>query len=113
MLRKILGLVSLLLVSRHVASQVCSAANEELLRQRRLQNLRSTILAQLGMTEAPVVDRKLPPSPEILEAYQAITEASLARQRVRDKTCQDRDFYASPVNSFVGNMTPLTINTEG
>ena len=106
-------LVSLLLVSRHVASQVCSAANEALLKQRRMQSLRSVILAQLGMTEPPPVGEKRPPSPEIMEAYRAITEANLARKRVRDQTCRDRDFYAHPINSFVGTLTPLPINTEG
>lgn len=114
MIGKIVVFASLLLImiSNQAASQVCSFADEELLKQRRLRGLRASILAQLGLTEAPIVN-KTAPSPGIMEAYKAISEANPVLERARDQKCQNNDFYAHPVNSFVGTMVPVPINAEG
>lgn len=92
----------------------CSAADEAYLKQRRIESLRANILAQLGMTEMPMETNSTntteePPSEKdehVKQAYEALINASKELERNRKDACQKQDFYAKPVTSFIGSMTP-------
>ena len=109
----LLLLLLLSLIAKIAMSQLCSVQEEEMLMRRRLQGLRAHILAQLGMTEPPPRMNITTPKPEILEAYKALTEATDSIERKKEKTCQSEEFYAQPINSFVGTMTPVPVNYDG
>lgn len=107
-------LLLLSLIIKVAVPQLCSVQDEELLKRRRVQGLRAHILAQLGMKEPLPIMNATTPKPEILEAYKALTEATEAREREREK-CQSDEFlnFAQPVNSFVGTIVPVPISSEG
>lgn len=111
--RLVVRLLLLSLIAKVTVSQLCSLQDEELLKRRRLQGLRAHILAQLGMKEPLPKVNRTKPSPEILEAYKALTEATASMEREKEKTCQSDEFFAQPINSFVGTMTPVPVNYEG
>lgn len=112
----ILVLASLLwLVSLHcVYSMGCSNTDEAFLKQRRIESLRANILAQLGMTDLSeemngTNTTEEPPSEEdenVRQAYEALVNATKGLENTRSKACQPQDFYAKPVTSFIGTMTP-------
>lgn len=84
------------------ASGECSADhNLEELQRLRLEQLKNNILAQLGLTEPPEVIESQPgPTPEV-EMYQQLeTDYS-------DSKCTSGDFFAKPINSFVGILAPV------
>ena len=108
----VLLLLLLSLIAKVAMSQLCSVQEEEIMMRRRLQSLRVHILAQLGMTEPPPRMNITTPNPEILEAYKALTEATDSREREKEK-CQSEEFYAQPINSFVGTMSTVPVNYDG
>lgn len=76
------------------------------LRQLRLEQLKSNILAQLGLTEVP------PPPPadlietdldqETLQNFYQLENDSSAAAAIESKKCTSGEFFAKPINSFVG-----------
>ena len=49
------------------------------------------------------------PSPQneaVKEAYHVLTNASKSLDASREKQCNSQDFYAKPVTSFIGLMSP-------
>ena len=110
----ILLLFSLTLVCR--SSRNCSASHGlEEIRELRLKQLRTNILAQLGFTDPPTVQEPdeddHTPSPEVekeeLELFQQFND-SFSGANLEHK-CTSDEFYAKPITSFVGIMSP----TEG
>ena len=97
-----------------VRSQSCNLNNAELLRQRRMRTLRTSIMAQLGLngqptpvpTSTPNVTSAPPNSEAVLETYRALRSASASLERERERKCHSEDFFAKPITSFVGSMTP-------
>ena len=96
-----------------VHPQSCNLGNAELLRQRRMRTLRASILAQLGLNEQALSTPNVtstPPSSEtdavVMETYRALRSASASLEREREKKCHSEDFFAKPITSFVGSMTP-------
>ena len=93
----------------------CSDADEAFLKQRRIESLRANILAQLGMADISQETANStnttdePPSEEdenVRQAYEALVNATKGLESSRSKACQPQDFYAKPVTSFIGSMTP-------
>lgn len=76
----------------------------EEIRNLRLEQLKNSILAQLGLTEPPQNSSSAPNitvDPTTEEEYnQLVNEGSVSTAR-----CYD-DFYAKPIQSFVGIMSP-------
>lgn len=79
----------------------------ELMKQRRVQTLRNSILAQLGMSEPfPEVPRgSLPNEEAMTETFNALVSASASLKREKNGHCNSEDFYAKPISSFVGVMS--------
>lgn len=108
----LLGILWLTCIQQ-VQSIGCSTANEALLKQRRIDSLRANIFAQLGMidssseTENNATEVTEKPETEedgnVRQAYNVLLNASI---NVEKKACQAQDFYAKPVTSFIGSMTP-------
>ena len=98
-----------------VHPQSCNLNNAELLRQRRMRTLRANILAQLGLSEEPTVTPNItetPPNSEtdgLLETFRALRKASASMERERERRCHSDDFFAKPITSFVGSMSPQGI----
>lgn len=71
-----------------------------------LEQLKSNILAQLGLTEVP------PPPPadlietdldrETLQNFYQLENDSSAAAAIESKKCTSGEFFAKPINSFVG-----------
>jgi len=85
----------------------CSSHNSKELEHLRVEQLRLNILAQLGITDPPPQESTPPPEDEIdvLGNYDELYEASSSTEA----KCTSGDFYAKPISSFVGVLTP----TEG
>lgn len=97
-----------------VDSISCSAGNSELLRQRKLDTLKANILAQLGFIDLPPAPNATeeetvtenPQNEAVREAFHVLMNASKSLDAAREKQCGSRDFYAKPVSSFTGIMSP-------
>jgi len=68
---------------------------------------------QLGLNEQALSTPNVtstPPSSEtdavVMETYRALRSASASLEREREKKCHSEDFFAKPITSFVGSMTP-------
>lgn len=98
----------------HSSSHLCPATGDgESNKKIRMNALRANILAQLGLTEVPVIRNKTTPSPELMDAYRAITEAERARIRAKQASAQpDRNILALRVNTFTGNFTSNPVPTN-
>ena len=112
---KFIGLVACLLAVcvPSVHPQSCNLDNAELLQQRRLRQLRANIIAQLGLEEEPTNTPNItsaPPSSVELEkamaTWNALRSARASMEREQERKCRSDDFFAKPVTSFVGNMSP-------
>ena len=109
-----MNVVSLLLLILQV-SLLCRATdnsctvshNVEQLRQIRLEQLKSNILAQLGFTEPPVAPPEEEGSGSPIE--QDSDYDQLESESIPEPKCTSGDFFAKPINSFVGVLSP----TEG
>lgn len=86
----------------------CTSRNVEELRQLRLEQLKTNILAQLGFTEPP---QQPPPATqpppqeqdnEIEHSYQQLVQDA----STSEAKCTSGDFYAKPINSFIGVLSP-------
>lgn len=77
------------------------------MKQRRVQTLKNTILAQLGVSdlEQDVNSEPLPGEESMKETFNALRSASASLEREKEKRCHSEDFYAKPVSSFVGIMS--------
>ena len=84
--------------------------DEELMKQRRIQTLRNSILAQLGVSDSDQErsSEPLPGEEEMKETFNALRSASASLEREKDQRCHSDDFYAKPVSSFVGIMSEGT-----
>lgn len=96
----------LLAVTTLAHSQIsCSVADEQLLKQRRVQAIRTNILAQLGLTEPP--PKRAKPTivaPEIIENFRTVSHMTSLMEQERDKVCQSKELLAQPIISFIGTM---------
>ena len=84
--------------------QQCSIADEKVLRRRRIQGLRASILAQLGFKELPNVNTSIPIPADIAETFRVITAASGSLGQERSRTCESQETYAQPISAFVGSI---------
>ena len=83
----------------------CSAADEEMMRQKRIQGLRANILAQLGLSEPPPVPTTPMVVPQaVLENFRVVSQMTNLMEQERDKQCNSQEFYAHPITSFVGSI---------
>jgi hypothetical protein len=89
------------------SSNSCQLNNAELMKQRRIQTLRNSILAQLGVSgPSPANNTEpLPGEEEMKETFNALRSASASLEREKEARCHSDDFYAKPVSSFVGFMS--------
>lgn len=107
--------LSIAVYTCRVSSNGCAAYQEdEELRKARLEQLKGSIMAQLGFAKPPVP-----------ETDDEVIPATLEEEKVQNKTieeywdmlegttshpkCRTDDFYAKPISSFIGSMSP----TEG
>ena len=76
----------------------------ELMKQRRIQTLKNSILAQLGVSDADqeANSEPLPGEEEMKATFNALRSASASLDREKERRCHSDDFYAKPVSSFVG-----------
>lgn len=87
------------------ATPTCSVTDERILKRRRIQGLRASILAQLGLNELPKINTSQPVPREIQETYDVIVAAgSSLRGAARAQACESREIYAQPVSAFVGSI---------
>lgn len=86
------------------ATSSCLLNDVELMKQRRIQTLRNSILAQLGVSDPDpaVASEPLPGEEEMKETFNALRSASASLEREKERRCHSEDFYAKPVSSFVG-----------
>ncbi len=97
----------------HSQQQGCMLNDAELLKQRRLRNLKTNILAQLGISE-PELQQNVTATPSpapaedeaVLETFEALRNASASLEKEKERKCSSEDFFAKPVTSFVGLMQP-------
>lgn len=83
----------------------CSVADEELMKQKRIQGLRASILAQLGLKEPPPMPETPTVVPQaVLENFRIVSQMTNLMEQERGKQCNSQDFYAHPVTSFVGSI---------
>lgn len=102
----------LLLVSSHhrlaAHAQSCGSLTEDELIQRRINSLRTNVLAQLGLPEIPDPPPEnttaAPPTNATVEEYRVLVNASRSIEENREKKCVSEDFYAKPVSFFAGSM---------
>ena len=93
------------------SSSSCLLNDAELMQQRRIQTLRNSILAQLGVNDPTPEDNSehnsepLPGEEEMKETFNALRSASASLEREKEQRCHSDDFYAKPVSSFVGIMS--------
>ena len=89
------------------SSNSCQLNNAELMKQRRMQTLRNSILAQLGVSDPSPANNTepLPGEEEMKETFNALRSASASLEREKETRCHSDDFYAKPVSSFVGFMS--------
>lgn len=98
-------LLCALYVARANSQSSCSVADEELLKQKRIQALRSSILAQLGLTEPPSIPQTpIVVPPDVLENFRIVSQVTNLMEEEREKMCQSNEFFAQPITSFVGSM---------
>ena len=98
-------LVAMVLWARGVhSSSSCLLNDAELMQQRRIQGLRNSILAQLGVSDpgSEASSEPLPGEEEMKETFNALRSASASLEREQERRCNSDDFYAKPVSSFVG-----------
>ena len=93
------------------SSNSCQLNDVELMKQRRIQTLKNSILAQLGVSDpAPQANTDpLPGEERMKETFNALRSASASLEREKEQRCHSDDFYAKPVSSFVGVMSEGTL----
>ena len=83
----------------------CSATDEEMMKQKRIQGLRANILAQLGLTEPPPIPETPMVVPKsVLENFRVVSQMTNLMEQERGKQCNVQEFYAHPITSFVGSI---------
>ena len=83
----------------------CSIADEEALKQRRIQAIKASILAQLGLDEPPSVQGTSPYSdPEVVRDFRVVSQMTELMEEAREKMCQSSEHLAQAVTSFVGSV---------
>lgn len=81
-----------------------SGADEKFLIQRRLQGLRATLLAQLGLENTNITVTNTTVSKEQMDTFIALSEASKSLQEEDQRSCQAEEIYAQPITTFVGTV---------
>lgn len=86
----------------------------ELMKQRRIQTLRNSILAQLGVSDPDqnTDEEPLPGEEAMKETFNALRSASASLEREKERRCHSEDFYAKPVSSFVGIMSEGALGSK-
>ena len=110
LLVSLLSLFSSASASASEENATCTSCNAthtpEEIRKLRLEQLKQNILAQMGYTEPPTVpaDAGLPPALDgnILDDFEELTAAAATSE----ERCISGDFYAKPINSFIGVLSP-------
>lgn len=102
----LLLILSVSLSCRAQDNSCTSSHNVEELQQLRLEHLKTNILAQLGFTEPPELPPEEEPTPgptpdDIADSYNKLETYTDA-----DAKCTSGDFFAKPVKSFVGVLSP-------
>ena len=107
-------LVAVLVLGQAVRDASCAGScgggvlsDGQLLKQRRVQTIKSNILAQLGVSEAAVKKNTslLQDEEPLVVTYYALRNTSEGLERERERQCQSRQYYAQPVTSFIGILT--------
>lgn len=83
--------------------------NVEELRQLRLEHLKTNILAQLGFTEPPMIpppEEETASTPQELDSDIVDSYNQLESDSFTESKCTSGDFFAKPINSFVGVLSP-------
>ena len=85
------------------SSSSCMLDDVELMKQTRINALKNSILAQLGVSEPDqsADSEPLPGEEEMMETFNALRSASASLEREKEQRCHSDDFYAKPVSSFV------------
>ena len=82
-----------------------SGADEKFLIQRRLQGLRASLLAQLGLTSTSnisMANRTV--SKENMDTFLALSQAADSLEEESDRKCQSEEIYAQPITTIVGKV---------
>ena len=90
--------------SQQQSSCPLSGADEKFLVERRMQGLRASILAQLGMRELNTPKSNVTVSKEQMDAFLALTQATNSMEQERDRKCQSEEIYAQPITTIVGTL---------
>lgn len=112
--KSILQLLLIVLVSLlcRADDNGCTISHDvEILRQLRRDQLKNNILAQLGFTEPPPTMVPPPEDPtaedpdsDIVDSYNQLSDSFI------ESKCTSGDFFAKPINSFVGVLSPAEGN---
>ena len=97
----------LLLVTTALArsQSSCSAADERVLKQRRIQAIKMSILSQLGLSEPPPKPTEpLIIAPEVIQDFRAVSQMTSLMEREREKSCRITEHYSQPIISFAAKM---------
>lgn len=90
-----------------VGTGSCSSNDEAILRRRRLQGIRASILAQLGLPE-PLNNSSnttVEPVPAaVSETFDVLAAATNSLEKEKTRMCESESSYAQQISSFVGTI---------
>ena len=88
----------------------CGSDSDATVGQKRIQTIRTNILAQLNLADTPDLNATRTinddESRTILAAYYALRNASESLEKERERICRSQDFFAKPVTSFAALSPP-------
>ena len=99
--------LGMLLSAHAIEATSCMLNDAELMKQRRINTLKNSILAQLGVSEPQqgTASETLPGEEAMKATFNALRSASASLEREKERRCHSEDFYAKPVSSFIGVMS--------
>ena len=107
--RLYLALLTCSLAAGWSAGQECGSHSKDEIRELRLEHLKTNIRAQLGLANIPEPPDDVPyPTeediePELLQSYNQIIAVS--KDVDATQKCTSDDFFAKPINSFIGHFS--------